>query len=539
MSAAIERPWRSWLGNAATLLLLLALGAAMASLHAGGWWTAPPLPSRWWWAGGSVLAYMGWSAWILRRHARKAAPAAVGADAVRVVFASQTGFAEVLATRTAESLRAAGMAASAQAIDTLRPADLQNGRVLFIVSTTGEGDPPDHALAFVRSVMAQSPSLTSLHYAVLALGDHEYQHFCHFGRQLDDWLRQHGAQPLFDRVEVDNADESALRHWQHHLGHLAGASELPDWELPRYQAWTLHAREVLNPGSVGGAVHHLQLSAPVGEAVLWQSGDIAEIGPRHADATVQAWLAQAQWDGALPVQWQGQPMPLQQALAQAHLPAVADIGGRTAQAVVDALDPLPHREYSIASTPAHGTLDLVIRQMQRPDGTPGLGSGWLCLHAPLAAPIALRIRTNKNFHLPVADVPILLIGNGTGIAGLRSHLQARAAQGRTRNWLVFGERQRARDFLFAGELAGWQRDGVLTRCDVAFSRDQEQRVYVQDLLRQHADTVRDWIADGACLFVCGSLEGMAPGVDAALREVLGAAQVEELRAAGRYRRDVY
>jgi sulfite reductase (NADPH) flavoprotein alpha-component len=540
MSSAIAPPaWRSWLGNAAVLLALLLLGGVMARWQAGPWWLASPRPAAWWTAGVALLAYLVFFAWTLRRHAPAATVTLSGDAAVRVIHASQTGFADLLASRSADSLRAVGLPVAVQAIDSVRLQDLQQGRVLFVVSTTGEGDPPDPALRFVRDVMAQSPDLSGLQYAVLALGDREYQHYCRFGRQLDEWLRQHAARPLFDRVEVDNADESALRHWQHHLGQLAGATELPDWDLPRYQAWTLAERHLLNPGSVGGPAFHLRLTPTAGTALAWQSGDIAEIGPRHADAEVAAWLAALGWNGAQQVQWQSASQALAEVLAQAHMPALERLRGRSVDEVVAELTPLPHREYSIASHPDDASLDLVVRRMHRADGRPGLGSGWLCTHAAVGSGIALRIRSNAQFHLPDQDVPLILIGNGTGIAGLRAHLKTRARRGHRRNWLLFGERQRAHDFLFAQEIEGWQQAGLLERVDLAFSRDQAQRYYVQHALRDAADALRTWVDAGAVIYVCGSLEGMAPGVDAALAEVLGGPRLETLRMDGRYRRDVY
>ncbi|HWU51347.1 MAG TPA: sulfite reductase flavoprotein subunit alpha, partial [Tahibacter sp.] len=127
----------------------------------------------------------------------------------------------------------------------------------------------------------------------------------------------------------------------------------------------------------------------------------------------------------------------------------------------------------------------------------------------------------------------------TGIAGLRALLKERAASGARRNWLLFGERQRERDFFFADEIRAWQRGGLLERVDLAFSRDQPERIYVQQRLRDAADTLREWIAAGACVYVCGSLEGMAPDVDHELRTALGTGAVDALIDAGRYRRDVY
>ena len=134
---------------------------------------------------------------------------------------------------------------------------------------------------------------------------------------------------------------------------------------------------------------------------------------------------------------------------------------------------------------------------------------------------------------------MILIGNGTGIAGLRAHLKARVSADARRNWLLFGERSADRDFFFGDELLAWQAQGFIHRLDLAFSRDQEQRIYVQHKLEQAADPLREWVDEGAAIYVCGSLAGMAPAVDAVLRAVLGGAEVEAMLANGRYRRDVY
>src|SRR5690606_12670239 len=192
-----------------------------------------------------------------------------------------------------------------------------------------------------------------------------------------------------------------------------------------------------------------------------------------------------------------------------------------------------------ASLPADGVLELLVRQMQRDDGRAGLGSGWLCLHAEMGDSIDLRIRRNPNFHAPSGEQPLLLIGNGTGIAGLRALLKAREAAGARRNWLLFGERQQACDAFFAQDIERWTRNGVLEHCDLVFSRDGAGPRYVQDALRNAAPTLQAWVADGASILVCGSLQGMAPGVDAVLRDALGEDTLERLRAQGRYRRDVY
>ena len=151
----------------------------------------------------------------------------------------------------------------------------------------------------------------------------------------------------------------------------------------------------------------------------------------------------------------------------------------------------------------------------------------------------LRLRSNPAFHAPDEDIPLILIGNGTGLAGLRALLRERIAAGRHVNWLLFGERQRHCDFFHGAELEAALDAGQLEHLDLAFSRDGTQRVYVQHLLHQHAGRLQQWIDAGACIFVCGSLEGMAGGVDAALRSILGDARMQQLAESGRYRRDVY
>lgn len=540
MSPAHPPPprWRAALGNGAILAVLLATALALLPLHGDAWWPAMPRPRDWWSAAASLALYLGLCAWRLPRGRERRADDGGAALPWLVAHASQTGFAVELAGHTAASLRAAGAQVVLRPLSDINASLLaRTQRALFIASTTGEGDPPDVALSFLRDTMAQAADLARLEYAVLALGDRDYARFCAFGHRLDQWLRRCGARALFDLTEVDNGDPGALRHWQHHLALAAGAATMPDWTPPRYERWTLAARTLLNPGSQGGPAFHLVLRPPPGAAPDWQAGDIAEIGPRNAPAAVEGLLAATGLDGDAAVRFRSQATTLREALAAAHLPDPATLPARP-QAVADLLQPLPHREYSIASLPGDGAVELLVRQMQREDGRPGLGSGWLCRHARVGDTIDLRIRANPQFHPPAGDRPLLLVGNGTGIAGLRALLKARAAAGARRNWLLMGERQRAHDAFFETELRRWLDDGVLERCDFAWSRDEPRR-YVQDALRAQAPRLRAWMDEGAAVYVCGSLAGMAPGVDAVLREVLGEDVVDALREQGRYRRDVY
>ncbi|MFT4021286.1 MAG: hypothetical protein QM666_07200, partial [Acinetobacter sp.] len=203
------------------------------------------------------------------------------------------------------------------------------------------------------------------------------------------------------------------------------------------------------------------------------------------------------------------------------------------------LSELPTREYSIASIPEQRQLNLVVRQQQNEQGELGLGSGWLTQHCAIHSDVLLSLRTNENFHLIEDDRPIICIGNGTGIAGLLSLLHTRQLRQHHRNWLIWGERHRQTDYFYQTILEEWQNDGMLQRLDVVFSRDQAEKIYVHHVLRQQATLFKQWIADDAVIYVCGSLNGMAGDVDAALVEILGVDAVEELRLHGRYRRDVY
>lgn len=530
----------SFAGNALVLLALAALAAWLLHLQASPWPAPTPMAKpRWLAVAASALWLLlcGWTLWRGRTQAQTTD--STDASGWLVIHATQTGLALELAERTADTLRQTGAAAELRGIAELDAASLQGRRCLFVASTTGEGDPPDAALEFAGTAMADAVDLHGTHHAVLALGDRGYAQFCAFGHRLDAWLRSNGSQPLFDLVEVDNADPGALRHWQHQLGVLAGRTDLPDWSRPEYRPWTLAQRRLLNPGSAGGPAFHLELLPPESGIPQWQAGDIAEIGPRNSAKSVAAVLDASGLSGSTPVEFQNQRMPLAEALARAHLPDAEAARGLDAKTLASRLQPLPHREYSIASVPADGRLELLVRLMRREDGQPGLGSGWLCSHAGIGDSIDLRIRANPNFHASDPSRPLILIGNGTGLAGLRAHLKARIAIGAHRNWLLFGERNAAHDRFHGDELDAWLREGKLTRLDRVFSRDGDTHRYVQDALRSQATVLRTWLDEDAAIYVCGSLQGMAPGVDGVLTELLGEAGVAALLRSGRYRRDVY
>jgi sulfite reductase (NADPH) flavoprotein alpha-component len=501
-----------------------------------------------------VFAVTGWMMYLDRRKKKRAANAArsaankslvpqvpgaqQAADTLLLAFASQAGSARTLAWQTAGSLQAAGIPVEVQSLDALKREHLQHARqALFVVSTFGEGEPPDEAKSFVRRLMRESVPLHQMQFGLLALGDLQYKTFCGFGRSLDQWLRTQGARALFPAVEVSNGDAKAIIRWREQLAAITGSAKLGAWEESSFSDWPLRKRELLNPGSIGGSTFHLELAPPAGEASTWQAGDIAEIQPGNSSQSVLAFLAKHALDGNVSVDTADGNRPLAEVLRYTVL--VAKRESEAVQAFVQRLEPLPKREFSIASIPADGGVHLLIRQARKDDGTLGIGSGWLTEFAAVGDPIRLRLRTNPGFHPQSQDRPLILIGNGTGIAGLRSHLRARVVARQEKNWLIFGERNAAHDFYYRDEIMAWQSAGFLQQLDLAFSRDQEERIYVQHVLRERADKLREWIAEGAAVYVCGSAQGMAPAIDAALTELLGAATMTSLVDAGQYRRDVY
>lgn len=507
------------------LFLFACLALAAALLH----WQPPREIS----AAVVVLGYLALCL-LTWRPGRARSAETTEPPALLIAYASQGGQAGELAERSARQLAEAGMSCATRPLNELDPATLADaGRLLLVVSTYGAGEAPDNAARFERHLLASDADLRGLQYAMLALGDSQYPHYCAFGRRLDQALRSRGAEPLFDRLDADRLDAGTLRHWQQQLGQLSGHNAFSDWQPAPYQAWRLAGRTVLNPGSSGAPVCHLRLE-PLDEAPHWRAGDIAEVGPRHPPGPVEGLLRRLGGDPQQRIAGES----LLDILCTRRLPVEEVLRGLDIDALL-ALPRLAHREYSIASVAADGALELLVREARHPDGRLGLGSGWLCRHAPVGAPIALRIRSNPGFHGPTAATPLVLIGNGTGLAGLRAHLRERAVTPGTRNWLLFGERHAAHDLFFADELQQWLACGHLQRLDLAFSRDQAEKRYVQHALRDAGDDLRRWVAEGAAIHVCGSLNGMGQEVQQILAGLLGEAQLNELAAQGRYRRDLY
>lgn len=478
----------------------------------------PADPMRWWTALALLITYglmcaAIWWAHCRRERARllqqnQLGEATAGEARVLVAHGSQTGQAEQLAWRTAESLHLAGRGVRVCALNEVDAAALAQVSELYVITSTyGEGDPPDSAALFADHLDApDAPRLSGLKHAVLALGDREYEHFCGFGRRVDDWLAQQGATSLFDRIEVNQMDDVAIRAWFEHLSMHAGAAAMEGWQAEQLDVagWRLADRRLLNAGSPGEGVYHLELEPVEGPLPDWAAGDLVHIAPP---------------DGA-----------------------VNDAGEPDRQP----------RAYSIASVPEDGRLHLLVRLRRLADGGTGCVSGWLCLHAPIGERLTLGVHAHPPFRIgDNADRRLLLVGNGTGMAGLRAHLRARdrlmaakppgqgVGSAVAPSWLFFGERDPQIDLHHRDEVQAWRDTGLLAGLDLAFSRDPAQPAYVQQRLMERASDIREWVAQGAAIYVCGSLAGMAAAVDETLRDVLGGDTLLALQREGRYRRDVY
>ena len=457
------------------------------------------------------FAITGWMLYLNRRRQKRVAQAerarfAAGAggadgglDPVLMAYASQTGQAERLALQSAAALQKAGVPVHVHSLEKLTPPQLgKYRRALFVASSFGEGEPPDAARRFSRLLQTAAEELAHMQYAVLALGDRNYAQFCGFGQTLDQRLRVMGARPLHPIIEVDNGDAGALARWSHALRELIGGdpAEVSLAEVPEseYTRWRLMERELLNPGSIGGGLYEITLCADDADAAAnWRPGALVDIWPGH------------------------------------YIPAGASEEQRQA---------IAPRRYSLASLPSDGGMQLLVRQVMHEQGM-GLASGWLTDRASPGDEVRVRLVANPSFDAHPQPLPGIYIGNGSGMAGLRSHLRARVREGVRRNWLIFGERQREFDGICADEIRDYRERGFLPELDLVFSRDVAGGEYVQDRMRVKADALRAWIADGAVLYICGSLQGMAGGVEAALEEIIGRAALDDLIETGRYRRDVY
>lgn len=557
-------------------------------------------PSQRQWLGGYVAGWQAASAPVTMPTAP------VARVPLTILFASESGNAESLAHAARKAAQKLGFAARVVDMAETTPAEIARAeRLLVIASTWGEGDPPQRAEPFIAALEAQdAPNFAGTRFAVLALGDRAYVNFCATGRALDARLAALGGTRLEPVCECDLDFAAPARGWTERviagLGDSAGGDVIRvdfakqmsgDTEAdvaasPRLAEVEVTLHQALHSSRSDVSTTHLELSL-VGSGLRYQPGDALDVQLPNDPAVVRAVMAAAGLAGAaglgealaardIATLTAGQVAAYAEATGDAALAGLAAdsralpawLDGRqlvdllaegghrlTPETLLGLTRPLAPRAYSIASSQAlvgeeaHLLVGLV--RWTSPHGGDerlGVASGHLARRTRPGATLRVSLRRNRHFRLPEDERPIVMIGPGTGIAPFRAFLQEREATGRGgRSWLFFGHRRFTHDFLYQLEIQEWLKSGVLGRLDVAFSRDQAEKIYVQHRLWQRRAELRAWIEDGANIYVCGDAKAMARDVHATLLRVLAeggddaaaAARLRAMQQDGRYLRDVY
>jgi len=525
-----------------------------------------------------------------------------------VAFGTDMGNSEDAAMTFAESAAEIGIEVEAIELNQVELADLQNATHFVVVcSTFGEGEFPDNALLFWEGLSSDAAErLEHLSFAVLALGDTSYELFCNAGKLLDERLEALGATRLVDRVDVDGFYEQPAKAWTTDVLKLMAAThanlpavavsvpEAPAQNRDRNHpvAARLTVNRRLNSSESDKEVRHYEVDLG-GTGITYHAGDSIAVHATNDPMLVDALLAELRVGSEHAMPDHDEPLGVlltehleirtpSRALQALVASRTSDADAKTAltgevaapdswaygkdvldlirladvtvDEVVDTLRPLQFRDYSIASSPlAHPDhVHLTVATVRYTSGHRRHGGVASTFLAERGDTLRVHLRPNQTFRLPAADVPIIMIGPGTGIAPFRAFLQERQATGATgRSWLFFGDRRRATDFLYGDELEEFVTSGTLTRLDLAFSRDRADgsKEYVQQRMRQHGAELFGWLSDGAYVYVCGDEKRMAKDVDAALRDIVAVcgamdaaaahAYVNDLIKTHRYVRDVY
>ncbi|MEJ2620623.1 MAG: assimilatory sulfite reductase (NADPH) flavoprotein subunit [Candidatus Thiodiazotropha sp.] len=556
------------------------------------------------WASGYLAA--------LASYQSKFKPAANESPSLTVLYATQSGNARSVAEQLAEKFQASGYAPRLVSAENYRPRDISKEKLLIVViSTQGEGEPPESAYGLFKHLQSKrSLSLSELHYAVFGLGDSSYDQYCQAAKTLDHLLNEHGAKRLLHRVDADVDFQQQAETWQQQIQQQVKQHQLEDQArvipLQRsaplryernnpYPAELIERRRITTEDSLS-EVHHLSLQIDP-QRIRFQPGDALGLYFRNDQALVDEILSLTGLSADAKVTLGDDELSLNQALTerleltQLHPSVVkawsslADNGRLNdqsndiqqlrkfvsdrqfvdlvsafpaevdAQALVKLLHRQQSRLYSIACSQhaIEEEVHLTIATVQyQSHGRNHLGgaSGELTRRLEETGHIGVYIVENPSFRLPDStDTPIIMIGAGTGIAPYRAFLQQQESLGtHHRNWLVFGNRHFHRDFLYQTDWLDYRKSGLLERISLAFSRDRQERAYVQARLYEEGAELYHWLQEGAHLYLCGGVE-MARGVHQSLLDVAqthgghneasAAEYIESLRTQGRYQRDVY
>ena len=548
-----------------------------------------------------------------------AGSASVGTPAnLTVLFGTESGNCEELADRTVKAAKKKGIKASLRNLAEISPADLSKlENVGLIVSTWGDGEPPEAIEGFHKAFLTESPDLKGTRFSVCALGDTSYEKFCEIGKQYDARLLELGAERIVDRVDCDVDYEDSYGGWADQLFAALAETQMAVVAAPPLEITPAEVFDKKNPfpsevldnvllngeGSSKETIH-VELNLE-GSGLDYEAGDALAVVPENAADVVEAVIRNGQFSPTEMVTHKAFEGELSlkeafseklditalsraivkkyQALDPVATSALGDllaedqkaefsawiwgrqivdllaefpISGLKAQDFVNILRKLPPRLYSIASSPkAHpGEVHLTVAAVRydtHERSRKGVASTYLADDTPKGAKVKVYVHKNKNFRLPEDDnAPVIMVGPGTGVAPFRAFVEERGErEAKGESWLFFGDQKYSFDFLYQLEWQDHLKSGALSRLDVAFSRDQPEKVYVQDVMRSRAAELYQWLEKGAYFYVCGDAQYMAKDVHDALIEIIAteggksaeeaAAYVDELKKTKRYQRDVY
>ena len=546
------------------------------------------------------------------------------AEKLTILYGSHTGNGKKIAEQAAEAATARGLKPEVRDMNDYPGRQLaQEQNLLVIVSTHGEGEPPVSAEELHQFIGGpRAPKLPKLKFAVLALGDTSYIHFCQTGKDFDERLAALGATRLLDRIDADVAYKPAAAHWitatldkltagqapvdAPTLATLASsnaavvAEPQPTADFSAENPWPAKVLETIQLNGRGSdkETHHIELDL-AGSGLTYAPGDALAVRPRNHDPLVEEVLRAARLSDSAPVLLGSENLPLAAALASrreltvltrdvleryAALAPHAELHGLladtsrlqpylygrdvadllldfptdqlTPQLLADTLRPLPTRAYSIASSllahpeEVHLTVG-AVRYQAHGRQKQGVCSSLLADRVAVGDEVRVFVEHNEYFKLPqAADTDIIMVGAGTGIAPFRAFVEERVELGASgRNWLLFGNPHFTTDFLYQAEWQQHLKRGGLAKLDVAFSRDQAEKIYVQDRLLENSRDVFGWLENGAHFYVCGDKTRLGQAVQKALTQVVqkeagispeeAAAYLKNLKKQRRYLEDVY
>ena len=522
--------------------------------------------------------------------------AGAAVNKITIVYGTETGNSKRLATDFAAKAKQKSIHAKVVGMDQYRLADLAKEEYLLaVVSTHGEGEPPEAAKKFYDHIHKNGFKLEKLKYSVLALGDTSYPLFCKTGEDVDVQLNKLGGQRIAPLQKCDlEYDEDANGWFNTVLKSLtvtkesAPAVETVTAPAPAKKTGkqtytgTVMSHINLNDRGSGKTTWHIEIAA---EGIQYQCGDSIGIVPENDSQVVTDIIAVTNADGNKSVEFKKEKVTVYELLKRKiniiHLTErlvqqYATVTGHTIPAgradllellkkypvknvtqfeeILVGLNATSPRLYTIASSPAahEGEVHVVVAKdvyQNNNEKRFGLCSDYLG-QLKEGKKQHFFVQPNKRFRLPAENKDIIMVGPGTGIAAFRSFLAERDATGATgRNWLFFGEQHFVSDFLYQTEIQNWFETGVLTRANFAFSRDQEEKIYVQHKMLENAEELYQWLAGGGSFFVCGKKDPMSNDVEKALLTIIqqqgkkteqeAKEYLEHLEEQGRYEKDVY